>query len=79
LNWKALARCESGGDPASTNGGADDYFGLYQFSPSTWRSVGGKGLPSKAGVAEQTYRAELLYKEQGTSPWPVCGHHLFDK
>jgi hypothetical protein len=79
LNWPALARCESGGDPRSTNGGAGNYFGLYQFSPSTWRSVGGTGLPSRASAAEQTYRAELLYKQQGASPWPSCGHHLFDR
>ncbi|HEX3613586.1 MAG TPA: transglycosylase family protein [Sporichthyaceae bacterium] len=79
LNWTALAQCESGGDPKSTNGGAGNYFGLYQFSAGTWRSVGGTGPANKATVAEQRYRAELLYEQQGSSPWPSCGHHLFDK
>ncbi len=76
LDWTALAQCESGGDPRSTNDGAGNYFGLYQFSVSTWRSVGGTGLPNKATAAEQTYRAELLYDQQGSSPWPNCGRHL---
>jgi uncharacterized protein YabE (DUF348 family) len=61
LNWAALAECESGGDPniVSSNG---LYHGLYQFSVSTWRSVGGSGLPSDASASEQTYRAKLLYE-----------------
>jgi len=79
LNWAALAKCESGGDPRSNNNGADNYYGLYQFSPSTWRSVGGHGMPNKASPDEQTYRAQMLYKREGAHPWPVCGHHLHDK
>jgi len=37
--WDRLAQCESGGNPraVSSNG---QYFGLYQFSLSTWASVG---------------------------------------
>ena len=73
LNWAALARCESGGDPHLVDGG---YYGLYQFSMGTWRSVGGKGKPSNASAAEQTRRAQILYAEQGRSPWPACGHYL---
>jgi uncharacterized protein YabE (DUF348 family) len=79
LNWAALAKCESGGDPRSTNDGAGNYYGLYQFSPSTWRSVGGHGMPNKASPDEQTYRAEMLYKREGAHPWPVCGRHLHDR
>lgn len=73
LNWGALARCESGGDPTLVDG---PYYGLYQFSLGTWRSVGGRGRPSDASSAEQTYRAKLLYAQQGRSPWPSCGHLL---
>lgn len=77
LNWAALAQCESGGNPRAVNPAG--YYGLYQFNTGTWRSVGGSGLPSNAPAREQTYRAQLLYKERGSSPWPVCGRHLFER
>lgn len=75
LHWSALARCESGGNPriVSSNG---QFYGLYQFTVGTWNGVGGKGLPSQASAAEQTYRAQLLYNARGRSPWPVCGQYL---
>ncbi|MFL6115774.1 MAG: ubiquitin-like domain-containing protein [Catenulispora sp.] len=76
LNWAGLAACESGGNPKSVGGGGL-YFGLYQFSPSTWASMGGSGLPSNATPQEQTYRAKLLYVRSGAGQWPVCGHNLF--
>ena len=47
LNWAALAQCESGGNPQAVNP-AGPYYGLYQFIASTWRSVGGTGLPTEA-------------------------------
>ena len=75
LNWGALAQCESGGNPRAVN--AAGYYGLYQFSPATWRSVGGSGLPSSASRAEQTLRAQTLFRRSGSSPWPVCGKRLF--
>jgi uncharacterized protein YabE (DUF348 family) len=75
LNWAALARCESGGNPRAVNP-SGRYYGLYQFSVSTWRSVGGSGLPSNASSAEQTYRAKLLYKRAGRGSWPTCGRRL---
>lgn len=69
---EAIADCESGGDPEiiSSDG---LYHGKYQFSPDTWESVGGKGLPSEAPEAEQDYRAALLYERSGPGQWPVCG------
>ena len=75
LNWSALAKCESGGNPSivSSNG---LYHGLYQFSVSTWKAVGGSGLPSQASADEQTYRAKLLYQRSGAGQWPVCGKKL---
>jgi hypothetical protein len=76
LNWAALARCESGGNPHAVNPAG--YYGLYQFSRPTWRSVGGSGLPSHASAARQTMRAQILFRRAGSGPWPVCGHHLFD-
>ena len=74
LNWGALARCESGGNPHAVNPAG--YYGLYQFSVGTWQGVGGSGLPSQASPAEQTYRAQILYSRSGRSPWPYCGRFL---
>jgi uncharacterized protein YabE (DUF348 family) len=75
LNWAALARCESGGNPRSVNSAG--YYGLYQFSLSTWRSVGGSGNPIDASPAEQTARAQTLYARGGSRQWG-CGSHLLD-
>jgi hypothetical protein len=79
LNWYALAGCESNHDPrAYTSRGP--YYGLYQFSMGSWEGVGGSGDPRDASENEQTYRAKLLYKQAGdSSPWPTCGHYLYDK
>lgn len=74
LNWSALAACESGGDPTAVNSAG--YYGLYQFSLSTWQSVGGSGNPVNASSSEQTYRAKLLYQSAGAGSWPVCGSRL---
>lgn len=73
-NWVGLAACESGGNPNAVNPAG--FYGLYQFSLSTWRSLGGKGLPTDYGYWEQTKRAWKLYKAAGRSPWPVCGSRL---
>lgn len=75
LNWGALANCESGGNPRSVSSNGS-YRGLYQFSMGTWHGVGGSGDPIDASSSEQTYRAKLLYKRSGRSPWPVCGRYL---
>lgn len=75
LNWAALARCESGGNPRAVNPAG--YYGLYQFSLSTWHAMGGSGNPIDASVAEQTKRAQMLYAKAGAGQWG-CGSHLFD-
>ena len=74
LNWGALARCESGGNPRAVN--PSGYYGLYQFNVTTWRGVGGSGMPHHATSAQQTFRAKLLYKSRGRQPWPHCGRYL---
>jgi uncharacterized protein YabE (DUF348 family) len=75
LNWAALARCESGGNPRAVNPAG--YYGLYQFSLSTWHSVGGSGNPIDASPAEQLKRAKILYAKAGSGQWG-CGSHLYD-
>jgi Transglycosylase-like domain len=64
--------CESRNNPraVSSNGA---YRGLYQFSFSTWRVVGGWGDPAAAPRSEQTWRAWVLLKNHGSGHWPVCG------
>jgi uncharacterized protein YabE (DUF348 family) len=76
LNWAALAKCESGGRPDAVSA-SGKYRGLYQFSTSTWASVGGSGDPAAASPEEQTMRAQMLYARSGAGQWG-CGSHLFD-
>jgi hypothetical protein len=66
-----IAACESSGNPAAIGGGGR-YRGAYQFDQSTWESVGGRGDPAQASMAEQTRRAAILYARVGPSAWPVC-------
>ena len=68
---EAIAACESGGNPGTDTG--NGFYGKYQFTLSTWQSVGGSGNPAAASEAEQNQRAAMLYAREGASPWPVCG------
>jgi hypothetical protein len=70
-NLEAIAACESGGDPSANTG--NGFYGKFQFTQQTWESVGGTGNPAAASEAEQNKRAAMLYAQQGSSPWPVCG------
>lgn len=78
--WSAkldrIAACESGGRWFLFNG--NGYSGGLQFVPSTWRSLGGRGLPHENSELEQKYRAVLLHDRIGTwgttAGWPVCGY-----
>lgn len=76
LNWPALAQCESGGNPRAVSS-TGKYRGLYQFSLTTWRGVGGQGDPIDNSAGEQTYRAKVLYNRSGAGQWPTCGSRLF--
>ena len=66
-----IAACESGGNPSTNTG--NGFYGKYQFTQSTWQSVGGTGNPAAASEAEQDRRAAMLYAQAGSTPWPVCG------
>lgn len=67
-----IRACESGGDYTAVS--ADGrYRGAYQFTRGTWASVGGTGDPAGASPAEQDTRAQILYDQAGTTPWPNCG------
>ena len=66
-----LRMCESGGNYSTDTG--NGYYGAYQFSLSTWASVGGSGNPAHASPGEQDYRAAALWRTGGPGHWPVCG------
>ena len=68
----AIAWCESRNNPRAIGGGGS-FRGLYQFTFSTWRVVGGSGDPAAAPRSEQTWRAWVLLKNHGSGHWPVCG------
>ena len=72
--WAELRQCESNGQYGINTG--NGYYGAYQFDIGTWQGVGGTGLPSEASPAEQDMRAQLLYDDRGSQPWPVCGEYL---
>jgi hypothetical protein len=69
---RGIAACESRGNPRAVGGGGV-YRGMYQFSFTTWRVVGGSGDPAVAPRSEQTWRAWLLLSRHGSAHWPVCG------
>jgi len=68
--WDRLAQCESGGNWRINTG--NGYYGGLQFSLSSWRAVGGSGLPSDASREEQIARGEMLKARQGWGAWPAC-------
>jgi hypothetical protein len=68
----SIAWCESRNNPRAVGGGGA-YRGLYQFSFSTWRVVGGWGDPAAAPRSEQSWRAWVLLSTHGSAHWPVCG------
>ncbi|MGE5636613.1 MAG: transglycosylase family protein [Nocardioidaceae bacterium] len=69
---RRIALCESGGNPAAVSPGGS-FRGKYQFTISTWRSLGGRGDPARAPEWLQDRIALKLYRLRGTAPWPVCG------
>jgi LysM repeat protein len=68
--WDRIAACESGGNWAINTG--NGFYGGLQFTLSSWRAVGGSGLPSDASREEQIMRGQKLQAMQGWDAWPVC-------
>jgi hypothetical protein len=66
-----MAQCESTGRWNIATG--NDFYGGLQFTLSTWRSVGGQGMPHWSSELEQKFRAVLLIKRSGYGQWPICG------
>ncbi|WP_309112149.1 transglycosylase family protein [Saccharothrix sp.] len=70
LDWDAVARCESGGNWSINTG--NGYYGGLQFTPGTWTSNGGTGMPHNASREEQIRVAENVLRTQGPGAWPNC-------
>ncbi|WP_438830129.1 transglycosylase family protein [Nesterenkonia natronophila] len=69
-----MAQCESSGNWSINTG--NGYYGGLQFSASSWRWVGGSGLPHQASKQEQIERAYQLWQRQGWGAWPACSQRL---
>jgi hypothetical protein len=72
--WDALAKCEAGGNWAINTG--NGYYGGLQFSASSWRAVGGTGLPHQHSRETQIAMGERLKARQGWGAWPSCTRKL---
>lgn len=72
--WQRVADCETGGDWAAHTG--NGHYGGLQFTLTAWAEVGGLGRPDQAPAEEQMLRAQMLFEQQGWSPWPVCAAEL---
>ncbi|PSO43201.1 hypothetical protein BRC19_01620 [Candidatus Saccharibacteria bacterium QS_5_54_17] len=72
--WERLAQCESSGNWSINTG--NGFYGGLQFTLSSWRAVGGTGMPHHASKAEQIRRAKKLRAIQGWGAWPACSAKL---
>ena len=72
--WQRLRNCEAGGryDRNSGNG----YYGAYQMSAGTWRSLGYQGLPHQAPAEVQDEAARKLQARSGWGQWPACSRRI---
>ena len=72
--WDRLAQCESGGNWSINTG--NGFYGGVQFSASTWRAMGGSGLPHQASRETQIAVAKKLQARAGWGQWPGCSSKL---
>ncbi len=68
--WDQIAACESGNNWAINTG--NGFYGGLQFTLSSWRAVGGSGMPNEASREEQIMRGQMLQARQGWGAWPAC-------
>ncbi|HEU5448661.1 MAG TPA: transglycosylase family protein [Acidimicrobiia bacterium] len=72
--WQRLRNCEAGGRYERNSG--NGYYGAYQFSAGTWRSLGYKGLPHQAPPEVQDEAARKLQARSGWGQWPACSRRI---
>lgn len=73
--WGKLAACESGGNTRATSSNGL-YLGAFQFSITTWHSVGGPGDPRDSDYGTQLSYAQKLQARSGWGQWPRCSSKL---
>lgn len=73
--WYLLAGCETGGRYDNPNTG-NGFYGYFQFSLSTWKSLGGTGYPHEHSYDIQRSFASKLQSKSGWGQWPKCGCQL---
>ena len=72
--WQRLRNCEAGGRYERNSG--NGYYGAYQMSAGTWRSLGYKGLPHQAPPEVQDEAARKLQARSGWGQWPACSRRI---
>jgi transglycosylase-like protein len=72
--WQRLRNCEAGGRYERNSG--NGYYGAYQMSAGTWRSLGQKGLPHQAPPEVQDEAARKLQARSGWGQWPACSRRV---
>ncbi|HET9769501.1 MAG TPA: transglycosylase family protein, partial [Acidimicrobiia bacterium] len=72
--WRRLRNCEAGGRYNANSG--NGYYGAYQFSAGTWRSLGYRGLPHQAAPEVQDEAARKLQARSGWGQWPACSRRI---
>jgi hypothetical protein len=72
--WQRLRNCEAGGRYQANSG--NGYYGAYQMSAGTWRSLGYSGLPHQAPPEVQDQAARKLQARSGWGQWPACSRRI---
>ena len=72
--FEDLRWCESENDYGIDTG--NGYYGAYQFSAGTWRSLGYSGLPHEAPPEVQDEAARKLQARSGWGQWPACSRRI---
>jgi hypothetical protein len=73
--WEALRNCEAGGNYSRNSG--NGYYGAYQFSASTWRSMNtGYEYAHLAPPEVQDDAARRLQARSGWGQWPACSKKI---
>jgi hypothetical protein len=73
--WWRLAQCESSGDQHA-HSPSGTYHSYFQWSLTTWASLGMTGDPHNYSYAVQLAAARRLQARSGWGQWPACSSRL---
>lgn len=75
--WERLRNCESGSAGLYLANTGNGYYGAYQFSATTWRSMGtAYAFAHEAPPEVQDDAARRLQARSGWGQWPACSRKL---